>query len=207
GDVVVIRDRASNGLQRVDPSSVSVQGPMVPLPGEADVQLGEETLGVLVEKTGAWRVLGLDQLDVLAESSEDPQAVLGEGAAQAVADDGTAFGLNTQDATLLQFDPGQRADPTVTEMDAAVSSGQTQLTVVGQEPVALTYDPEGESLTLTQPGEEPVDLSDLGVDGASAQLQEPSKGGGQVAFATSDALVTVPLDGGDPRVVTPEAPG
>src|SRR5699024_3516953 len=168
---------------------------------------GKQTLGVLVEKTGAWRVLGLDELDVLEESSEDPQAVLGQGAAQAIADDGTAFGLNTQDGKLLRFDPGARAEPTVTEMDDAVTQGETQLTAVGEEPVALTWNPQDESLVLTRPEQDPVDLSGLGVDGASARLQEPSAGGDVVAFATSDALVTVPLDGGEPRVMPPEALG
>src|SRR5699024_6420658 len=152
-------------------------------------------------------VLGLDQLDVLEESSEDPQAVLGEGAAQAIADDGTAFGLNTQDGKLLRFDPGSRSEPTVTEMADAVTQGETQLTAVGDEPVALTWNADDESLVLTRPEQEPVDLSGLGVDGASARLQEPSSGGDSVAFATSDALVTVPLDGSDPQVMTPEAPG
>src|SRR5699024_11523460 len=122
----------------------SVQGPMVPLPGESDVQLGEQRLGVLVEKTGAWRVLGLDQLAVLEESSEDPQAVLGGGAAQAVADDGTAYGLNAQKGELLRFDPGEQSDPTVTEMEDAVTQGETQLTAVGGEPVALAWNAEGE---------------------------------------------------------------
>lgn len=205
-DVVFIRDRAANGIQRVDPASVSVQG-MVPLPQSSDVQLGDETLGVLAQETGEWRVLGLNELDVLKESSEDPQAVLGEGAAQAIADDGTAYAVDVQDGELLTFAPGQRAEPDVTEMDADALTGETQLTAVGHEAVALSYDPEAESLTLQRPDEEPVDLTDLGVDGSTARLQEPSADGDVVAFATSDALVTVPLDGGEPRVEEPSAAG
>src|SRR5699024_4751748 len=116
-DVVFVRDRSANGIQRLDPASVAVQG-MIPLPGESDVQLGQDTLGVLVGEPGEWRVLGLNELDVLKESSEAPQAVLVEGAAQALADDGTAYAVNTQDGQLLTFSPGQRAEPEVTELDA-----------------------------------------------------------------------------------------
>lgn len=114
-------------------------------------------------------MLGLDELDVLAEASEDPQAILHEGAAQAIADDGTAYGLDVQDGQLLAFAPGQRTEPEVTEW--AVPDGETQLTVVGNELVSLTYDPAEERLTLQQADSEPVDLTGLGVDGATARLQ------------------------------------
>lgn len=204
-DVVFVHDRAAGGLQRVDPAAVTVQGGMVPLPGEADVQLGDQRVGVLVPGTGEWRVLGPDELDVLAEASEDPQAILDEGAAQAIADDGTAYGLNTQSGELLTFAPGQRDEPEVTEW--AVPAGETQLTVVGDEVVSLTYDPDAESLTLQQAESEPVDLTDLGVDAATARLQAPSVDGDVVALATSDALVTVALDDGEARVEQPAAPG
>ena len=205
-DVVFVRDRAANGIQRLDPASVAVQG-MVPLPGQSDVQLGQDTLGVLVGETGEWRVLGLNDLDVLKESSEDPQAVLGEGAAQAIADDGTAYGLNTQDGQLLTFPPGQRTEPEVTELDPGLLTDDTQLTAVGHEVVALSYDEEDDSLALLRPEEEPVDLSDLDIDRASARLQPSSADGDVVALATSDALVQVPLDGGEARVEQPSSPG
>lgn len=205
-DVVFVRDRAANGIQRVDPASVSVQG-MIPLPQDSDVQLGRDTLGVLVGKTGEWRVLGLNQLDVLKESSEDPQAVLGEGAAQAIADDGTAYGVDVRSGELLTFDPADRAEPEVTQMDAEALTGDTQLTAVGHEVVALSYDEEAGTLLLQRPDQDPVDLTGLGVDGATARLQAPSASGDVVALATSDALVVVPLDGGEPRVEKPSSPG
>ncbi|UFU04927.1 Ig-like domain-containing protein [Ruania halotolerans] len=198
-DTVLIRDRAGSTLQQVDPVSVAVRGSAVPLPTGSDVQLGDNTVGVLVEETGEWRVLGLDQLNVLSEAGEDPQAVLGAGAAQAIADDGTAYGLNAADGELLSFAPGNREEPEVLEIDPALfTDATTQLTVVGNEPVALTYEPTTDELTLVRPGEEPISLTDLGVDGASARLQAPSTGGSKVALATTDALVTVPLDGSDP---------
>ncbi|UFU01738.1 Ig-like domain-containing protein [Ruania suaedae] len=207
-DVVFIRDRAGQTLQRVDPVSVAVRGSAVPLPTGSDVQLGDNTVGVLVEETGEWRVLGLDGLDVLTESTEEPQAVLGEDAAQAIADDGTAYGLDTDTGQLLTFGPGQRTDPVTTELDPSVFDGAaTQLSVVGSEPVALAFDAETEDLTLVRPDQDPVDLTGLEVDGASARLQAPSRGGNVVAIATSDALITVPLDGSEPRVTRSPSAG
>ncbi len=207
-DVVLIRDRAGQTLQRVDPVSVAVRGSAVPLPTGSDVQLGDNAVGVLVEETGEWRVLGLDELDVLTESTEEPQAVLGEGAAQAIADDGTAYGLDTADGELLTFSPQDRLEPEITEVDAALfDDATTQLTVVGSEPVALTFDTESQALTLVRPGEDPLDLTGLEVDGASARLQAPSRDGDVVAIATSDALVTVPLDGSEPQVTRSPSAG
>src|SRR5690625_1621231 len=205
-DVVFVRDRAANGIQRLDPASVAVQG-MVPLPGQSDVQPGQDTLGVLVGETGEWRVLGLNDLDVLKESSEDPQAVLGQRGPQALAGHGPAYGLNTQDGQPLTFPPGQRTEPEVTELDPGLLTDDTQLTAVGHEVVALSYDEEDDSLTLLRPEEEPVDLSDLDIDRASARLQPSSADGDVVALATSDALVQVPLDGGEARVEQPSSPG
>ncbi|SED98732.1 Ig-like domain-containing protein [Ruania alba] len=207
-ETVLIRDRAGNTLQQVDPVSVGVRGSAVPLPTGSDVQLGDNTVGVLVEETGEWRVLALNQLNVLAEAAEEPQAVLGEGAAQAIADDGTAYGLDVADGELVTFPPGNREEPEVTEFDPGLfADTTTQLTVVGDQPVALAFDPTTEDLTVVRPGEDPVSLTGLDVDGASARLQAPSRDGDKVAVATSDALITVPLDGSTPKVHRSPAAG
>ncbi|SEE27218.1 hypothetical protein SAMN04488554_1956 [Ruania alba] len=208
GAVVLIEDRAGQTLQRVNPATVTVQGPAAPLPSGADVQLGEDTVGVLDPETGEWRILALDELHVLEEASEEPQAVLGTGAAHAIAEDGTAYGLDTAAGELLTFDPREGTEPQVTQLNPALFDGaQTQLTAVGNVPVALTVDPTTAELTLIQPGTDPLSLTDLDIDQASARLQAPSAHGDRVALATSDALVTVPLDGSPPTVHPASAVG
>ncbi|MBZ2195232.1 Ig-like domain-containing protein [Occultella gossypii] len=210
-DVVFLRDLNSNTLQRVSTANVAVGGGVVQLPSGSTIGLGDDTLGVLIEETGEYRVLGLDQLGVLEESTEDPTAVLGEGAVQAVADDGTAFGLDVLDGTLQTFTPQGRAagdEPEVAEIDPELLSGaDVQMTAVGTDPVILAHSEEADSLTLLQPGRDAVDLSGLDIDAASATLQSVSPSGDSVALATSDALVRVPLRGGDPVVLPVETPG
>ncbi|TDE89965.1 fibronectin type III domain-containing protein [Occultella glacieicola] len=210
-DVVFLRDFNSNTLQRVSTANVAVSGGVVQLPSGSDIGLGDDTLGVLIEETGEYRVLGLDQLGVLEESTEDPTAVLGEGAVQAVADDGTAYGLDVLDGTLSTFTPQGRAagdEPETAELDPELLSGaEVQMTVVGDAPVILAYTEEDDSLHLLQPGRDAVDLSGLELDAASATLQSVSPNGDTVALATTDALVRVPLGGGDPQVVPVENPG
>ncbi|WP_163542143.1 Ig-like domain-containing protein [Occultella kanbiaonis] len=210
-DVVFLRDLNSNTLQRVSTANVAVGGGVVQLPSGSTIGLGDDTLGVLIEETGEYRVLGLDQLGVLEESTEDPTAVLGEGAVQAVADDGTAFGLDVLDGTLHTFTPQGRAagdEPEVAEIDPELLSGaDVQMTAVGTDPVILAYAEDDDSLTLLQPGRDAVDLSGLDIDAASATLQSVSPSGDSVALATSNALVRVPLRGGDPVVAPVETPG
>ena len=208
GDTVFVQDKASNTIQRVNTADVANAGGAVQLPAGAEVELGDDTLGVLVPGTGELRVLSLDQLSVLEDASEPPQAELGEGAVQAVADDGTTFGLSVLDGELVTFTPRQRADgsePETTTLDTERLRGaEVQMTAVGNHLVVLAYaaqTEDGPRLEILAPGERPIDLSGLDVDLASAQLQASSASGRSVAIATRDALVIAPLDGADPLVM------
>lgn len=289
GDVVFVRDLASGTLQRVDPAQVATTGSVTQLPANAEVELGQDTIGVLSPRSGEFYVLGLDELGVLDEGTAPPLAELGPESAHTVADDGTAFGLNSRSGELLTITPQLRAErsavlhsgePEEAAQDAAgegvedaddSSSGdsgagpeaeandggadegaadegradegtadggagnpeedpeadveelqpdvahlaedhfgesaQTQVTAVGTEPVVLSLredvqDAEQTTLTVLRPEQEPVDLTGLDVDLASARLQAASPEGNAVVIATSDALIEVPLDGDDP-VLTP----
>ncbi|WP_156250356.1 Ig-like domain-containing protein [Pseudactinotalea terrae] len=101
------------------------------------------------------------------------------------------------------------AQPEVTVLDEEIdlTTAQVQITAVGDEVVVLAYEAEDGTLTLVRPDQDPVDLSALDVDHASALLQATSRNGESVAIAARDALVTVPLTGGDPRVVPSTQPG
>lgn len=241
--VVFSRDLASSTLQRIDTAEVASAGSVTQIPAGADVQLGDDTLGILSPDGGGYHVLGLDELGVLQEGTAEPYLDLGEDAAHAVADDGTTFALSTETEELYTLtrddraearqaaaeeqdgteensggdtggeDEAQRAtansaDPAVTEFEPGTfDAAQAQLTAVGDQPVVLLGDEEGERLELIQPGESPVDLSELSIDLATAVLQAPSADGDSVAFATSDALVEVPLGRGEAGVREVSQPG
>ncbi|HLS24495.1 MAG TPA: Ig-like domain-containing protein [Beutenbergiaceae bacterium] len=261
-DVVFMRDLASGTIQRVDPAQVATTGAATQLPANADVQLGEDTLGVLAARSGEYYVLGLEELGILDDGTAPPLAELGPGAAHTVADDGTAFGLDSRTGELLTItpqdraeraalteeaggegstgendegsaeanddgepqdadagaqddedvpDPAQEWEPHIRQLpqDYFDEATRTQLTAVASTPVALTireHDDEVSAAVL-RPDADPIELSALDVDLASARLQAPSTAGSDAVIATSDALIEVPLDGADPTVIPVGAPG
>ncbi|MGC0142330.1 Ig-like domain-containing protein [Pseudactinotalea sp. Z1732] len=270
-DVVFMRDLASGTIQRVDTAQVATSGPATQLPANADVAMGEGTVGVLNSRSGEYHVLGLDELGVLDEGTAPPLADLGAQAAHVVADDGTAFGLNGLSGELLTVSPELRAErsaaaesitddgatdadsggtgaqnsepddtdaagedantdaqqedgegeevdlealePEISQLEEAYfdASVQTQMTAVGTTPVVLSMRQEGPDApveaVLVQPRENVLDLSGLDVDLASARLQAASPDGNSVAIATTDALIEVPLRGGEPVVWKVQTPG
>ncbi|MPV49772.1 tandem-95 repeat protein [Pseudactinotalea sp. HY160] len=253
GESVYLLDRQAGSLQRIDTAMVALAGSSVPLGPEAEVGLGENTVGVLDPRTGDLWSLPFDGVSVLEDPTATATAHVGDDASLAVADDGTVHALDPVPAEIVTIDPATR--PGVEELTAdgatdtgegvpdgsdgsdaeeaagedaeaggsgaedsdapdpvtrtplgegvELSTAQTQLTVVGTVPVVLAYDENARSLRLLRPDSgqsEPIDLSDTGLDLASARLQAPSVGGSEAFIATSDALIAVPLDGSEPRI-------
>lgn len=246
-DEVLLRDPSAGLLRRVETASVGFAGSAVPIPANAEVGMGDDTVAVLDPADGRLWVTTPSRLGVLEDTTIEPTASLGEGAHMAVADDGTVVTVDVVDNEVLTFAPevwqalaaraaaaadggtdeGEGTDDAGTTPSASpgedettaapeagvfgedvdLTSSEVQITAVGDDAVVLAYDPQAATLTMLRPEEEPVDLSGLDIDLGSARLQAPSVGGDAVAIATTDAVVVVPLDGGDPRVVSAEQPG
>ncbi len=246
GDTAYLLDRQAGSLQRIDTAMVALAGSTVPLDTQAEVGLGENTIGILDPRTGDLWSLPFDGVSVLEDPTATATAHVGDGGALAVADDGTVYALDPVPGEIVSIDPATRPgveelvgdgtdenaddaderadggdaddsddpdpsdDPEADAPDPVartplgegvdLSTSTTQLTTVGSEPVVLAYDENARSLRLLRPDAEPIDLSDTGLDLASARLQAPSAGGSEAFIATSDALVAVPLDGSELRI-------
>ncbi|QGH69546.1 Ig-like domain-containing protein [Pseudactinotalea sp. HY158] len=141
------------------------------------------------------------------DGSEGPDGADGsDGSAGSGESENTGESEDTEDtedtAEVPRIPLGENVD---------LSTSTTQLTALGDTPVALAYDDQDRTLELLRPEAEPIDLTGTGVDLASARIQAPSAGSSEVFIATSDALLAVPLDGSEPRIErvqagTPTAP-
>lgn len=142
-----------------------------------------------------------------AANAPSEQAGGDDGSAEEDADDGEPSDAATTDETPEPESTEVPPEVTVLPDDVDLTTSQIQITAVGDEAVVLAHEPQDGTLTLHRPDHDPVDLSGLGVDIGSARLQASAADGDVVAVATTDALVLVPLQGGEPRVVPTQQPG
>lgn len=188
GDLVYMRDLTTNTMQQIDPAAVASTGGVTQLPAGADVQLGDQTVGVLTPRSGEYFVLGLDELSVLDEGTAEPFARLGPDAVHAVADDGTTFGLNAEQGLLLTLTPQMRTE-------AAAAADETD----EQEQHS---DPDGpgaaddDDTAADEEGTEPEPAATVAANGAEAEVEEY----GPEVFAGADAQLTAVGD--QPVVLT-----
>lgn len=210
GHQVFLLDRGTGVAQQVDPAAM-VTTTNITMPGEAAVELGGGTIALLDPGSGAMHVAPADAAAALADEEREPAASLGPGAAIAVGKDGTAYGLAPGRGTLLRiptdFDPETDSpeESTVTEDGAELTTGEAQLTVVGEEAVGLLVAEDGGALML-RPGRAPTDLSWL-TDFTGARLQAASAAGRDVLIAVRDGVVRVPLGRGKPQLDPVAVPG
>ncbi|GAA4286244.1 Ig-like domain-containing protein [Georgenia daeguensis] len=227
GSTVLVADSGVDLLSSVDPATVSTDAGGVTLPADHQVGLGGGVVGVLDLGSGNLRTAPAHATGTLADEEAPPQASLGANAELAVGKDGTAYGLSTTDSVVVTVprgteklqaeaaaatEAGETAEPV--ELDetgigidpADFSDADTQLTVVGETPVVLTRTAD-ERLLLGRPGADPTDLTDLGLDLSQVRLQHPGEDSDDVVLASADALVRVPLDGGDPVTLRAPAAG
>ena len=190
GDRVAVVDAANATLTMVDPAAVAL-GDDIALPGDAQVGLGESTLGVLA-KGGVFALAA----DAPAASTFDADAALldvGEGAAIAVSRSGShivAASVRDKTVTTLATGGGESASVDIADLadDAELSA-----TAVGERGVALDatngvlYLPSGASVTLP--------------DGEGARLQQAAGDTDAVYIATKTALLRQSLGGGSPEEV------
>jgi len=227
GSTVLVADSGVDLLTTLDPATVSTDAGGVTLPADHQVGLGGGVVGVLDLGSGNLRTAQADQTGILADDEAPPQASLGASAEMTVGKDGTAYGLSTTDSVVVIVPKG--TEKLQAEAAAAAEAGEsaeaveldeaevgidpadfvdadTQLTVVGDQPVVLTRTAD-ERLLLARPGADVVDLTDLGLDSSQVRLQHPGAGGDDVVLASADALVRVPLRGGDPVTLRAPAAG
>ncbi|MFC0715144.1 Ig-like domain-containing protein [Cellulomonas biazotea] len=176
------------GVSVVDPASVTLTTQIAAPGTEASMAAG--TLAVASDGSAWVRALaGLDGLNV---SQEAPDVELGDGGAVVVARTGVALAVD-ETGGVTRVDVAQGAPVPEDDGDLAGDGDVDQLTAVGEEPVVLSG-----STLRTRSGT--VEL-----DGDGLVLQQPGPASDRVLVATRDALLEVPLGGGD--VVEHATPG
>ena len=196
---VLVVDQGASTVTAVDPARVALSD-SASIPGTAKVALGHRTAAVLDSDSGDLWVVPVSGIAAFDVKSTDPTVELGEHADVTVAADGTVFGLSTargEVVTVPVDNQGEALDPSTSSVGELDPSSDPTITAVGDTPVVL--DPAAGAV-LT-PGGIRTEIGDA----KGAVLQQASAQNDAVAVATTDALVEVPLDGGEP--VTTQAGG
>ncbi|HIY23915.1 MAG TPA: tandem-95 repeat protein [Candidatus Brachybacterium merdigallinarum] len=190
----------ARGATPVNTASV-LAGGTVELPPQAQVALGGDRVAVTAADGRVW-ILTPEQLAAFSPRAVEPAYETGDRIPTVtVGTDGTVWVLDGDQ--LLPFE--RSVDTAETEAGEAITVGgvstgaeQVALTAVGEQPVVL--DREQRQLRI---GTEvtTVDLTPLGIADLSAlQLQQVSTDSEHVLVASRDALIHVPLTGGEPEV-------
>ncbi|MGC5616482.1 Ig-like domain-containing protein [Georgenia sp. Z1491] len=91
--------------------------------------------------------------------------------------------------------------------DRLAEAEHVALTAVGEEPMGAVVTEDHAQLLVLRPDREPLDLTSYDLDLTEVALQQPSAATGQVALATRDALVLLPVDGDEPTIIRSEMAG
>lgn len=186
GDDVLLVDRASSTIQRVDPVGMRFE-PGIAIPG-LEVSMAAGIVSLLDPLTGDLFAYPIDQLTAYNPEAE-PLAELGEGAAAVVARDGSVHAASIDDAQQIVWaadGDGGLGEPEVTERPELADATVLSMTAVGDEPVVL--DVEASRLLL------PDAVVDVPED---AVLQHASEAADDVLLATGEERVVQPLDGSE----------
>ena len=206
GDTVLAVNRSGGALAPIDPSKVEhPEGDVAAIPGSADVAARQGTIAVSSPDDGAvWAVVsdpGTGPVSVVGLDRESrPLHEAGGSASMAVTRSGDVLVVSADEGTLTQLNrSGDRfASPVTTQLPDSVEAS-ARLTAVGETPVVL--DPVAGRVWALARGEEPgsprVDVPVGGV----LQQSWPGEGADEALLATDDALLSVPLAGGEPTVL------
>ncbi|MGY5765854.1 Ig-like domain-containing protein [Brachybacterium sp. DNPG3] len=174
-----------NGLVELDPGY--------------ELALGGDRVAIAYPDGRVWVLSPAEAAAFSPDAAEPVHQGEGKAPSITVSDAGTLFVLEGSTLTSYAREDSTRdtrLSSTVELEGVSTDAEQLQLTTVGEAPVVL--DEEHRTLLLGDDGTA-VALSDFGVSDASAlALQQPGGTSGSVLLATSDALLEVPLDGGDP---------
>lgn len=195
GRTVLVVDDGNATVTAVDPAQVKMLG-SAGIPAGASVALGADTVAVLEPTDGALWVADVNSIESFNAAAIDPVATLGKGAVVAVGTDGTVHAASAEQQELVEVTldaQGEPVDPTRTGLDVAAGAALA-ISAIGDRAVVLDQDTE----RVIVRGGGTTQLEDA----AGARLQQPSEAADSVALATADALVQIPLGGGEP-VLTP----
>ncbi|WP_340697347.1 Ig-like domain-containing protein, partial [Cellulosimicrobium funkei] len=188
---VLLDDQGTSTSSPVDVAHLKLTG-QIRLPAGAQVASGGATTAILDGEEGLLWVLPFDGATSFDAEKLDPTAEVGGDGALTVSEDGTVFAAIPSTGALWTVETTSKGavlgDPTSTSLPVG-KGAEVEVTAVGDEPVVL----DRSASQLVLPGGRTV-----AVEGAEqARLQQPSAGSGDVVVATTDALVTQPLKGGD----------
>jgi len=190
GDTVFLHDAELNTLERIDPALATL-AETTPVPVDAQISLGGSSLAILDPATGdLWVVDASGPLD-FDPASTSADVTLGAGAHTVAGRTGVVYGSSPENGTLTVI-ASAGATPDTQDMEIPVAH---QLSVVGDTAVVLD---EANSVLLTAEGTR-TELGAVGI-----RLQQPGDARDSVLISTGDALLDVPLDGGDPVVIPAE---
>ncbi|MBO0980900.1 tandem-95 repeat protein [Microbacterium sp. SD291] len=189
---VVVVDRTGSTVTAIDPARVSL-GDSATIPASAKVALGDATAAVLDQKSGDLWVVPVRGLASFEIESAEPTVELGANADVAVAHDGTVFGLSAERGEIVTVpvdNEGEPLEPSTASVGDIDDSAAPRITAVGRIPIVLDV----AAGVVTTPGGFRTEIAGA----ADAVLQQASGDATAVAIATKTALLSVPLDGGEP---------
>ncbi|HQZ48015.1 MAG TPA: Ig-like domain-containing protein [Microbacteriaceae bacterium] len=191
GRTVLVVDGSNATVTAVDPAQVKLLG-SANIPGGASVSLGADTVAILEPKDGALWVTDVDSIESFNAAAIDPITTLGKGAVATVGTDGTVYAASPEQRELVEvaMSPQREPlDPTRSGLDIAEGAALA-ISAIGDRAIVLDHDTQ----RVIVRGGGTTQLEDA----AGARLQQPSDSAANVAIATADALVQIPVGGGDP---------
>lgn len=200
-DSVLIVDRSENTLGVVDPATAEVVE-SVPLPPQSpEVLLAQDIVVIHSATTGEVWTVPIEDIAAFDAESE-PAFTLGTDSSVSLSPDGTLFLLSTEAGELYQVDitAGDRVVRT-TAVELGTASDAFEVTSVGGRWVLL----DTTAGLVSVEGRE-VDLAGALSTGTPV-LQLASDTGDRVMIADSAGLVSVPMVGGAPTVLSTTASG
>ncbi|WP_395242851.1 Ig-like domain-containing protein [Agromyces sp. MMS24-K17] len=189
GDDAFLYDPAGGAIERIDPSFTTLVQ-RVDVPPASTVAYGGETLAVLSPNGELWAIPAGGEL-AFDWRGTDPLVEVGDGARVAVSAEGTIFVTDPAEGEVLEFRRGANEPTATTEVGKLEAH---QLAAVGERAVVL--DTDGDRLLV---GDRVIELPAHGL-----RLQQSGPEHGSALVATADALLDVPLGGGDVREIPSE---
>lgn len=205
GGTVLLVDSANATLDIVDPVDAELSERVALPPEGAEVLLAADTAILHSPASGEVWIVPLAELADF-DPANPAVLTLGEGSVVSLDDAGAFFALAPALGDLYRLDA--RSGETLESWEfpvgaaAAAASDNFQLTSVGGRWVVL--DRVGARLVLD--GAEVALDAPLTIS-ATTQLQAPAVAGEEVLVAAGDGLLAVPLGGGDPVELVPDAAG
>jgi hypothetical protein len=197
GSTVLLLDRSESKLEIVD-AATSVVTDTVPLPpDQPDMHLAGQR--VVIHERGTGEVWFIALADLANFDAEAPSTLsFGEDAVLSMDADGLLFAYSPSSRQVLRVDAA-RSDRVDTTVDVDVDDRDADVAITSVAGHWAILDRDASQLHLESR------TADLGpvLDGAPGMvLQQPSTGGDRVLVSYTGGMLSVPLDGGDPAMLT-----